>query len=86
MGLGFSILQIDFQNILALNVTFIEHNKNYQKSQQKISTGISFWKKKKGGKSNKQWKPIKNQTKKQNTQKTGEVYVVRKTAGDYWIC
>lgn len=30
MGLGFSILQIDFQNIFALNVTFIGHNKNYQ--------------------------------------------------------
>lgn len=29
MGLGFSILQTDFQNIFALNVTFIEHNKNY---------------------------------------------------------
>lgn len=45
MALGFSILQIDFQNIFVLNVTFIGHNKNEKKKNN--PTGVSFWKKKK---------------------------------------
>lgn len=45
MGPGFSILQIDFQNIFAWNVIFIGHNKIIKINEQKISTWVSLWEK-----------------------------------------
>lgn len=45
MAPGFSILQIDFQNIFAWNVIFIGHNKIIKINEQKISTWVSLWEK-----------------------------------------
>lgn len=74
MGPGFSILQIDFQNIFAWTVIFIGHNKIIKINKQKISTWVSLWEKrwkqnKTKSKTNKQISKT-NKKKKQNTQKT----------------
>lgn len=74
MAPGFSILQIDFQNIFAWNVIFIGHNKIIKINEQKISTWVSLWEKrwkqnKTKSKTNKQISKT-NKKKKQNTQKT----------------
>lgn len=66
MGPGFSILQTDFQNIFALNVTFIGHTKNYQRNPtQNIHMGL-FLEKKSQKIKNKQNKQISKTNQKTN--------------------
>lgn len=79
MGPGFSILQIDFQNIFAWNVIFIGHNKIIKINEQKISTWVSLWEKKMKTKQNKKQNKQISKTNKKKAKYTKDigVYVVR---------
>lgn len=83
MGLGFSILQIDFQNIFALNVTFIGHNKNYQERNPTEIIHMSLFLEKQTNKKQRKTKNQTQQTNKQNKSKNKPKSKIHKRQGGF---